>query len=110
MRHLKTIVAAVIAILLVACSTSDQTQLDTVKEGKPALWKVTGNKPDQLGTAYMFGTIHLLPKNVQWRTALLEKAIEESDNLTIEVLGLEDTQAAAKIFSPLDGGEATALK
>lgn len=101
MKHLKTIFAAVIAILLVACSTSDQTQLDTVKEGKPALWKVTGSKPDQLGTAYMFGTIHLLPKNVQWRTALLEKAIEESDNLTIEVLGLEDTQAAAKIFSKL---------
>ncbi|MEP2988819.1 MAG: TraB/GumN family protein [Parasphingorhabdus sp.] len=101
MEYLKTLVAAMFAVLLVACSTSEPAQLDTVKEGKPALWKVTGSKPDQLGSAYMFGTIHLLPKNVQWRSALLEKAIGESDNLTIEVLGLEDTQAAAKIFSKL---------
>lgn len=89
------------ASVLAACSTSEPIQLNTVKEGKPALWKLTGTKPEQVGTAYMFGTIHLLPKDVQWRTPLLERAISESDNLTIEVLGLEDTQAAAKIFSKL---------
>ncbi len=101
MEYLRTLVAAMFAVVLVACSTSEPAQLNTVTEGKPALWKVTGTKPDQLGSAYMFGTIHLLPKNVQWRTPLLEKSIAESDNLIIEVLGLEDTQAAAKIFSKL---------
>ncbi|GAB5488710.1 MAG: TraB/GumN family protein [Parasphingorhabdus sp.] len=101
MEHLRTLVATLFAVLLAACSTSEPVQLNTVKEGKPALWKVTGTKPEQLGSAYLFGTIHLLPKNVQWRTPLLEKSIAESDNLIIEVLGLEDTQAAAKIFSKL---------
>jgi len=101
MNHLKTFFAILFAALLAACSTSEPVQLNTVKEGKPAMWKVTGTKPEQAGSAYMFGTIHLLPKNVQWRTPVLEKAINESDNLTIEVLGLEDTQAAAKIFTKL---------
>lgn len=101
MKYFIALFASMISVLLVACSTSEPVQLDTVEKGKPALWKVTGSRADQLGTAYMFGTIHLLPKNVQWRTAVLEKAIKESDNLTIEVLGLEDTQAAAKVFSKL---------
>lgn len=101
MNHLKIFILMLMASALAACSTSEPVQLNTVKEGKPALWKLMGTKPEQIGTAYMFGTIHLLPKDVQWRTPLLERAISESDNLTIEVLGLEDTQAAAKIFSKL---------
>ncbi len=101
MDRFRTFLTILAATLLSACSTSEPVQLDTVKEGKPALWKVSGTKPEQAGSAYMFGTIHLLPKNVKWRTPLLEEAIAESDNLTIEVLGLEDAQAAAKIFSKL---------
>lgn len=101
MEYLKSLFAVIFFTMLAACSTSEDVQLDTIQEGKPALWKVTGTKPEQTGSAYFFGTIHLLPKNVDWRTPLLEKAIDESDSLTIEVLGLEDTQNAAKIFSKL---------
>lgn len=101
MDHVKFILGLIAAAMLSACSTSEPVQLDTVKEGKPALWMVKGNKNGSLGSTYLFGTIHLLPKNVQWRSPALEKAIQESENLTIEVLGLEDTDTAAKIFSKL---------
>ncbi|GAA0483485.1 TraB/GumN family protein [Parasphingorhabdus litoris] len=102
MTFLRIILSMIAAVSLTACSnTSEPVQLNTMKEGKPALWKVTGSKPEQIGTAYMFGTIHILPKNVDWRTPLLESAMKESDRLIIEVLGLEDTDNAAKIFAKL---------
>ncbi len=102
MRIITSILALLASLLLTACNnTPDHVALNTVKTGTPALWKVSGTKPGQLGTAYMFGTIHILPDDVQWRTPALEAAIAESDRLVIEVLGLEDTQNAAKIFSRL---------
>jgi len=93
---------SLIATGLTACNNAPEpVQLDTVNEGKPALWKITGSRPEQTGSAYMFGTIHVLPKNITWRTPVLEAAIRDSDRLIIEVLGLEDTQNAAKIFTKL---------
>ncbi|WP_109357106.1 TraB/GumN family protein [Sphingorhabdus sp. EL138] len=102
MIHVRALLALIATFCLAACSNAaPPVQLNTVKEGKPALWKVTGTKPEQQGTAYMFGTIHILPKDVNWRTPLLETALKDSDRLIIEVLGLEDTQNAARIFSKL---------
>ncbi len=102
MVHLRALLALIATFCLAACSNAaPPVQLNTVKEGKPALWKVTGTKPEQKGSAYMFGTIHILPKDVNWRTPLLETALKDSDRLIIEVLGLEDTQNAARIFSKL---------
>ena len=90
------------SLLLTACNSApDPVTLNTVKTGTPALWKVSGTKPGQVGVAYMFGTIHILPNDVQWRTPALETVIAESDHLVIEVLGLDDPQSAAKIFSRL---------
>ena len=102
MTYLRILLSIIAAVGLSACSNaSEAVQLNTATEGKPALWKVTGSKPEQTGTAYMFGTIHILPKGVNWRTPLLDKALSESDSLIIEVLGLEDTANAARIFSKL---------
>lgn len=102
MIYIRALFALIATACLAACSNaSEPVQLETVKEGKPALWKLTGTKPEQQGSAYLFGTIHILPKGVNWRTPLLETALKDSDRLIIEVLGLEDTQNAAKIFAKL---------
>ena len=102
MRITTTILSLIVSLLLTACNNApDPVALDTVKTGTPALWKVSGTRPGQVGVAYMFGTIHILPDDVQWRTPALEAAIADSDQLVIEVLGLEDTQNAARIFSRL---------
>ena len=102
MRIIITLLAFLATPLLAACNNApDPVTLNTVKGGAPALWKVTGTQPGQVGTAYMFGTIHILPDDVQWRTPALEAAIADSDRLVIEVLGLDDPQNAAKIFSRL---------
>lgn len=102
MRIIISLLSLLASLLLTACNNApDPATLNTVKTGTPALWKVTGTKAGQTGTAYMFGTIHILPDDVQWRTPALEAAIADSDRLVIEVLGLDDTQTASKIFSRL---------
>ncbi|MEH6791217.1 TraB/GumN family protein [Parasphingorhabdus sp.] len=102
MKLIRLLLSMLASVTLTACNSAPApVTLNTVKIGTPALWKVSGTGPDQLGTAYMFGTIHILPDDVQWRTPALEAAITGSDRLVIEVLGLDDRQGAAKIFSRL---------
>ncbi|MEO9633913.1 MAG: TraB/GumN family protein [Parasphingorhabdus sp.] len=102
MRIISIILSFIASLMLTACNSApDPVTLNTVKVGNPALWKLSGTKPEQKGVVYMFGTIHILPDDVQWRTPALDSAIAKSDTLVIEVLGLDDTQAAAKIFSRL---------
>jgi uncharacterized protein YbaP (TraB family) len=49
---------------------------------RPALWEVSD--PDT--KIYLFGTIHLLPKNYAWRSKALDRAIASSDTLVIETI------------------------
>src|SRR6476660_2118343 len=48
----------------------------------PALWKVSD--PDT--TIYLFGTIHLLPHNYQWRSAKLDDAMASAQELIVETI------------------------
>lgn len=50
--------------------------------GHPALWEVSD--PDT--TIYLFGTIHLLPNNYQWRTAKFDEAIASAQELIVETI------------------------
>jgi uncharacterized protein len=47
----------------------------------PALWTVHGSK----GTAYLFGSIHALPPNVDWHTKEIDAALARSDVLVYEL-------------------------
>ena len=47
----------------------------------PALWKVA----DEDTTIYLFGTVHVLPKDVVWYTPTIAKAFEASDTLVTEI-------------------------
>jgi uncharacterized protein YbaP (TraB family) len=49
---------------------------------RPALWKVA----DRDTTVYLFGTIHLLPKNYAWRSPAIEAAAQRSDELVVETI------------------------
>ena len=48
----------------------------------PALWEVS----DSDTTIYLFGTIHLLPDNYNWRTPVIDKAIAGSGTLYVETI------------------------
>lgn len=57
----------------------------------PALWKVRGNA----GTAYFFGSIHVLPPETRWRTHAIDAAIRSSNAFVFEIPN--DAQTQAKI-------------
>jgi uncharacterized protein len=59
--------------------------------GHPPLWQVSGAK----GKVYLFGSFHLLPPDVQWRTPALQRALDESSAIVFEVdiAGAQDVQA-----------------
>jgi len=68
--------AAFSAIAATACAAPAAEP----KAAGPAMWKVA----DSDTTIYLFGTIHLLPKGTQWRSATFDKAAAGSDTLVVE--------------------------
>jgi uncharacterized protein YbaP (TraB family) len=53
-----------------------------VAEARPALWSVS----DSDTTVYLFGTIHLLPKDTKWRGEAFDRAVANSNDLVIETI------------------------
>lgn len=49
---------------------------------KPAMWVLS----DADTTVYLFGTIHLLPKGIDWKGGKLDDALAKSDELVIETI------------------------
>ncbi len=71
MRHAALALLAALALAL----------LPTASIAKPALWVVK----DADTTLYLFGTIHLLPKNADWHYDALDRALAQSDALVVEI-------------------------
>ena len=61
----------------------------------PALWQVS----DADTTIYLFGTIHLLPANYQWRTPKFDRAMASSQELVVETI--VDEKDPTKLMSAL---------
>ncbi len=94
--------------ILSACG-SQSIKVD--KAGAPALWKVSLDEQSEDSKAqnslYLFGTVHVLPKGAKWSTPALDDAINSSDILVVETLGLEDTANISKIFLEMAQDEPT---
>src|SRR3546814_12767679 len=74
---------ASLALLPLAACATPQPPAETaeaVEAAKPAMWKLA----DADTTIYQFGTIHLLPKGLEWRTPAIEKAVADSDAPVLE--------------------------
>jgi uncharacterized protein len=62
---------------------------------RPAMWVVG----DADTTVYLFGTIHLLPSNYQWRTARFDQAVDSSQQLVVETI--VDDKNPAKLMAAM---------
>ncbi|MDE2435073.1 MAG: TraB/GumN family protein [Sphingomonadales bacterium] len=60
----------------------------------PALWKVA----DEDTTIYLFGTIHLLPKGIDWFSGPLAQAFTQSGELVTEIPEYADTETALAVM------------
>jgi uncharacterized protein YbaP (TraB family) len=79
--------AAISAVAATACGTAPAAE---PAPANPALWKVA----DHDTTVYLFGTIHLLPKDTNWRSNAFDKAAAGADTLVVETVIDESNPAA----------------
>jgi uncharacterized protein len=81
-----------VALMLALPSGGLAQQQPPVVEAHPALWTVHSRD----ATAYLLGSIHLLPPNVHWQTPQIEAAMKSADVFVFEV---PIDQAATKQIS-----------
>ena len=74
--------ATFLAAPLLASGAATAQPAQAASAPRPALWEVSD--PDT--KIYLFGTIHLLPKNYGWRTSALDRAIASADTLVVETI------------------------
>ncbi len=82
----------VILALLPAC-----TQAKPSAAAHPALWLAY----DADTKVYLFGSIHLLPKGVEWTTPKLAQALNASQSLMLEVVVGKDPAKLAQVMQQL---------
>ena len=58
-----------------------EPQLGKAAEPHPGLWLLA----DEDTRIYLFGTVHILPPNLAWRSAAFERAAADADELVLEV-------------------------
>lgn len=66
---------------LAACSPAGQSSPPALTQTGPALWLVQ----DDDSRIWMLGTVHVLPKDVRWRSVAIEAALAEADALILEL-------------------------
>ncbi|HVU20003.1 MAG TPA: TraB/GumN family protein [Rhizomicrobium sp.] len=100
----KTIAFAFLALVALASSAVAETVYAKMP-AHPAMWTVHGAK----GTAYLFGSIHILPANVDWHTKEIDAALAKSDVMVFELAFGEklqtDIQAYIKTRGMLPEGQ-----
>lgn len=83
-RHFRKIAALVGGLSLAACATAPTEPAASVAVAAlpgPALWKVA----DEDTTIYLFGTVHALPKDVEWFHGPIAEALGAAQVLVTEV-------------------------
>lgn len=82
------------AALALAALVSTPVHAQGAPPPKPALWVVQ----DADTTLYLFGTIHFMRPDLDWRTARVTEAMEASDALVLEVADPDDRAAVAPLI------------
>jgi uncharacterized protein YbaP (TraB family) len=88
----KRLFAPIAALLALSSPT-----IASAKTAHPALWELS----DHDTTIYLFGTIHLLPDDYQWRSPKLDQAVNGSQQLIVETI--IDQKDPTKLMSVLAG-------
>lgn len=79
MKYLTRALAALLFVFAGVPAQSQQRQ-NAVVEAHPAMWTV--HTPN--ATAYLLGSIHLLPANVHWQTPQIQAAMKNADVFVFE--------------------------
>lgn len=78
LRHLRRAAAGLVSVAVLGFAGAALAE--------PALWTIK----DKDSTIYLFGTIHVLRPDTPWRSAKIDKALADSGDLTLEIVGSDD--------------------
>jgi len=87
--------AATAALCAPALPTTPMTA--AANGARPAMWRIS----DADTTIFLFGTIHVLPNTVGWRTPAFNRVMARSDGLVVETMIDETPTALAADFNRL---------
>ncbi len=92
MGKITTWLSAAILVAFLSAAASADPDLSTARiAANPAIWTVHGRGGSM---AYLFGSIHLIPKQMDWRSPTVARAMQRSDTFVFEVM-LNDATAHA---------------
>ena len=74
--------AAATAAVYAAPALPNSSVMTASNGARPALWQIS----DTDTTVYLFGTIHVLPNSVGWRTPVINQVMARSDGLVLETM------------------------
>lgn len=94
MRYLFALLFALLAL-----APASAASISVTIHAHPALWHVQGPE----GEAYLFGSIHLLPKNIAWRTKDVNAAIARANVFVFEVSTDDKAQAEIRDLIAQEG-------
>lgn len=64
----------------------------------PAMWEVTGPKGEH---GWLFGTIHVLSREADWRSPVVNRALDGADMLVLEIATIDDDERTQQVFQSL---------
>lgn len=79
-----------LTVALAACGSA----APAAPQAKPAMWKLSD--PDT--TIYLFGTVHVLPSDLKWRTARFDQTVGQAKELVLEINDQGDKAAIAQLY------------
>src|ERR1043166_7251208 len=77
----RALAGAAVALSLAAAAWAQSADVVAPIQAHPAIWTVHGPS----GTAYLLGSIHVLPPQMRWRTPEIDAALDASDVFVFEV-------------------------
>lgn len=83
-----------LTLLLSAALAACGSAAPAAPKAKPAMWKLSD--PDT--TIYLFGTVHVLPSNLKWRTARFDRTVGQAKELVLEINDQDDKTAIANLY------------
>jgi uncharacterized protein YbaP (TraB family) len=102
LQTLRTVCAAALLGVLAGAapaSTGEATPVIAAIKAHPAIWTVHSAK----ATAYLFGSVHLLPPNIDWHTPVVEAALKSSDVFVFEAPMGAEGRAQTEAFVRANG-------
>ncbi|WP_394728133.1 TraB/GumN family protein [Altererythrobacter sp. GH1-8] len=96
--NLRTAILSALALLISACGSAPGEEQDA-SAASPILYEITSADGDIEG--WLFGTIHALPDETEWRTDLLQQTISNADYLIVEIAQLNNQSIMVDTFMAL---------